>query len=264
MRSTSLGTALLAGLFLILPASAQDRKKDKKAPPTVDSDKLAAGEYTGKLKTTPGSDGEFTVEVEVPHLELKNPNQIPRSNNNQLNNIYREQQRIVQLQGQLAASRTPQEYARNLQSLQNALLQLERSIAQAGLKAGQNPYKTVYTKTEVTFHSDDKLKVRNANLPEQFDDKGNPKKYTAEEKAALKGKDKSLPGYEAKVEDLTIGQMVKVTLKKAPKKPEAAKPKEGDKDAKDAKDTEPKMIATMILILSEPDSKDTTPKKPKK
>jgi hypothetical protein len=266
-----LGFGLLTAFLLALPVSAADeKKKGDNVLPTIDSDKLTAGDYTGKLLTVPGTDGSFTLEIQVPKLVLKNPNQAPSGN--KYANVIREQQRITQLQNQLAHSRNTQQYLQRYNQLQNAIAQLERSIAQAGL---QNPYKVTYDKKDVTFHAAEDYKVRRLELPQVFDDKGEPKKYTEAEKKELKGKDKNLPGYEAKPDDLSTGQIVKVTLAKNKKKPEAKdkeKPEAKDKekadkadkeDKADKKDDDPKMVVTLILILSDPETKDT-PKREKK
>jgi hypothetical protein len=49
-----------------------------------------------------------------------------------------------------------------------------------------------------------KVVLRKLNLPFEYDDKGNPKKYTPAEMAKLKGPG-NLPGYVAKIEDFTPG-----------------------------------------------------------
>ena len=51
------------------------------------------------------------------------------------------------------------------------------------------------------------------NLPKVFDDEGKVKKYTEAELKELRGKKTNLPGYEGKVDDLKVGQTVKVTVK---------------------------------------------------
>lgn len=64
-----LGTgSLLAAFVVCFPASdlqAQNKKKaaPNKTAPAVDSAKLAAGEYVGFVKQTPGNDRLFTIEV---------------------------------------------------------------------------------------------------------------------------------------------------------------------------------------------------------
>jgi hypothetical protein len=124
---------------------------------------------------------------------------------------------------------------------------------------------------EVNFQADANVKVRIKNLPEQFDEKGNIKKYTREELSALKGKDKELIGYESSVESLQPGQVVLVSLR-SHKKPHSAtvatsvskKDKADDKGADSS--TEHKMQVTMIVILKDGDALPTAiaPSKQKK
>src|SRR5207244_4264746 len=88
----------------------------------------------------------------------------------------------------------------------------------------------------------DKVVLRKMFLETQYDDKGNIKEYTKEEKDKLRGKDTAKPGFDSKIEDLQTGQQVKVYLK-TPKKtkpvlePDKAEDK-ADKDKAEDK-TEP-------------------------
>ncbi|MBY0232311.1 MAG: hypothetical protein K2W96_23790, partial [Gemmataceae bacterium] len=74
MTHRILGTGLLLAAFVAFPAADAFAQKDKKkekpaevAPPT-DSDKLKASEFAGTLKTVPGTDRTFTMDVE--HVTL--------------------------------------------------------------------------------------------------------------------------------------------------------------------------------------------------
>ena len=129
-----------------------------------------------------------------------------------------------------------------------------------------------------------------------FDDDGKVKKYSDAELKDLKGKKTTLPGYEGKLEDLKIGQTVKVSLiyvapKPKPKDPPAADktdpkpddakkddakpddPKKDDAKNDDAKKDDPadkpppekKMQVKMIVIVQDaPDDTTTDPKGKKK
>jgi len=57
---------------------------------------------------------------------------------------------------------------------------------------------------EFEFEFAAKVTLRKQNLAFEYDDKGNPKKYTAAEMAKLKGPG-NLPGYVAKIEDFAPG-----------------------------------------------------------
>jgi len=64
----------------------------------------------------------------------------------------------------------------------------------------------------------DDVKIRQANPPEAFDDKGRPKKYTVKELKELKGDDLKSPGYPADFSDLINQSIVNVTLMQKPQK----------------------------------------------
>lgn len=65
----------------------------------------------------------------------------------------------------------------------------------------------------------DDVKIRQANPPEAFDDKGRAKKYTSKELKELKGEDLKTPGYPADFSDLKNDSIVNVTLMQKPQKP---------------------------------------------
>jgi hypothetical protein len=64
----------------------------------------------------------------------------------------------------------------------------------------------------------DDVKIRQANPPEAFDDKGRPKKYSIKELKELKGDDLKSPGYPADFSDLINQSIVNVTLMQKPQK----------------------------------------------
>jgi hypothetical protein len=136
-----------------------------------------------------------------------------------------------------------------------------------------SPFKIVTDKKTVEFHVGDEVMVRMLNLPLEYDDKGKPKKYTMEEVKKLKGPNASLPGYEAKLEDLKTGEPVLVVLGLAAN-PDAA-PKTTDKkdaekstESKDKdKDFTHRTVVKLILVLNRNEGAvvvkdpDKTPKK---
>jgi hypothetical protein len=69
------------------------------------------------------------------------------------------------------------------------------------------------------FQVVESVKVRQRHLPQKFDDKGKPTKYTAQELKELKGPNSKLPGYTAELGDLKPGQLLTIELhqKKLPK-----------------------------------------------
>jgi len=287
------GAGLLLGFACAvgLQVSAADKPKkgDAKPAEAVDSDKNPPGTSTGKLKTTPGTDGDFILSVEYQHVELKNPAQPAKGTNantayaRHLQQLTRDQQHIAQLQQQMATARTQQQAASHMRSLQQAMQQYQMHLAQAqqtpgvGAAVGQN-FVTKTDYKDVTFHLGEDVKVRIGKTPDTFDEKGNIKKYTKEELDELKGKDKTLVGYEYSLDKLQAGMQVKVTTvavkpkpaakkddKDAPKKDDKDAPKKDDKDApkKDDKDTpEHKTVVSLILVVD--DTVAAAPNQPKK
>jgi hypothetical protein len=275
---------LLTALTFLLPLMAADNKKDKKDDPTLnplDSDKLPAGDYTGKLLTTPGSDGAFTLQIDFKHYEPKNPAQLTAKEAKLQAEIQAVQQKMATTQAHLASATKPKEITKYQNQLAQELNHYQQLLAQSQLKPSD--LKEVTDTKVYDMKLTDTADVRYLNLPTIFDDDGKVKKYTDAELKELKGKKTNLPGYEGKLEDLKIGQIVKVTLvyiapkadakkddakKDEPKKDDAAKDDTKKDDAKDPKDKKPadkKMQVKMIVILQDPpdDSTDSKGKKKK-
>jgi len=265
---------LLSGLVAVpLELHAQKDKKKMDAPAPVDSAKLT-GEFVGTVKTTPGTDRLFIVTVEVKKLVPtgKNPGAY-RGNNGTVNRILNLQNKIARDQAQMQSARNPQQLRQYYQNLIRDQQQLQQAIVQLSVNLNGNGgippgYKIDTTKQDVEFQAAETVKVRTMVLPEAFDDKGNPKKYTKEELAELKGKDKNAIGYESSLEKLEAGMKVRVTLAPAPKKKDDNKDKDAkdkdkeakDKDkekAKDELDPDKKMQVKLIVILEDP---QVTPK----
>lgn len=104
-------------------------------------------------------------------------------------------------------------------------------------------------KVLVEFQLSEKAKVRTTILSDPFDDKGNPRKYTRKELDAMKGKDKTLPGYESSTGELRAGQTVQLTLASAPR-PAGGKKKD-DPDILRA--AEKSKQVRLVVILKSPD-----------
>jgi hypothetical protein len=222
MRCRSMAAVPFLALFLALPATAQKNKPQNKPQPQapLDADKLASGKFTGFLLTTPGTDRTFTVRVQYQNVELK-PNAL-RTAANANNQANRQLQQVVRLQQQMARSRNPAQQ----------MMQIQRIVAQLQLRqarAQQNLYNVVTHYQDVEFQAEEAVKVRTLELPDQFDEKGNIKRYTREELRQLKGKDTHLPGYESAFESLKEGQLVQLTLANHQTK----KPAGGPGDTKD-------------------------------
>jgi hypothetical protein len=267
VMGASLLVAMVIGLPGLLDAQAPAKKDNQGAP--KDSATLQSGEFSGTLKSPPGTDRTFVVAVES--RTLKPSGHGNHAANHTANHLIQLQNRLQQQLNKAQSNRNPRQRVQAMQRAQ--VLALEVQVAAAQLSASSvGPdgapagYKWVTTSQDIEFQTTDEVKVRNLNLPEQFDEKGNVKKYTKEELAELKGKDKNLPGYESSVEKMETGQKVRVTLVPH-KKPAAAADKEKDKDAdkdKDNVDSEKKMQVKMIVITAEaPATVAAQPKKKK-
>jgi hypothetical protein len=211
----------------------EPEKKEKK-------EKLVYGvRFQGKLKEMDAnSQKEFTVEVQT---TVPNPQGFQALAQAQAN----WQQRQINLFRQ----NNPRQRAIDAANLQ-------RDIARDLPKLKAGCYKT--QPYDVKLRAADKMRVRTLFLPIDYDDKGNVKKYTKKEKEALRGPDKSLPGYTSEMEALHAGQTVMVYLAKgqANPVPNSKKGAKGaaklnpDDDAGDIGDQRPEVV--MIVIMAEP------------
>ena len=244
MRCRYLGAVPFLALLLALPAAAAPPNQAKPQN-ALDADKLASGQFTGFLLTTPGSDRAFTVRVQYQDVQLK-PNAL-RTANNQSAQANRQLQQIARLQQQMARSKNP---AQQLAQIQRILAQMQ--VGQ--LRTQQNLYNVVTRYQDVEFQAEENVKVRTMELPEQFDEKGNIKKYTKEELKELKGKDTHLPGYESTFEGLRAGQLIQVTLAEHKTKKPATSP--GEVKEKEAKDKDAKEKPALDKAVEKDKEKD--------
>ncbi len=239
---------MVAGLLALGCASVL--AAPPKGPPALDADKLAPGVFTGTIVSTPNTDRLFTLNVTYQKLQLRPGQNLGRTNAN----LQRQYNHIIQLQNQLMNPGRHRNPVALMQQLQNAMVNFEVQMA----RAEANLFQVVSATQKVEFQAEENVKVRIKDLPEDFDDKGNIKKYTREELAELKGKDKNLPGYESSIDALKVGQVVQVTLG-AHKKPRQGAPSSAskNKDADSDKDSEKevtnqhKMQVKMIVILKD-------------
>jgi hypothetical protein len=259
MVTRCLGFTLLLAFGLVAPALVADDKKpagkDDKTK-HVDADTLPPGPYTGTLVDVPDKSTNFTVRLDLSHLEPKNAN-----GNQASQTAAREQARIAQLEAELARAKNPQEAQRKAQQIEAALGQLQQQMQKMTQDA-----KVVNDRKIVDCQAADDLKVRVMVLPARFDDEGNIKPYTDDEKKALKGKDTTLAGYEANLSDLKSGDLVRIRLvRKTPPKKDGDKDKPADNKDQDKDLGEKKSQVTVIVIMNDEKSeKDKNPptKKP--
>lgn len=257
MRPLSLLAALaLLGLLLGLPVLAAD-DKDKKADPKKDADKADVKKADAPKKAEapkpadprrmPGKKGkdmdkesaEKTIRAGVVSgkvmaviedkktIRIQVTFRVPKLNPGAL-------QSIANAQNQLAQANSVQAMI----NAQNALAQAEASLYQ---------WQNVQKDYELTTAED--AKIRMANPPAQFDDKGRLKRYTKKELKELKGDDK-LPGYPAEFSDLKQDQIVQVTLMKKKDAPRGPVRRGKDVDPDLLSENLPQM--SMIMIVYEP------------
>jgi hypothetical protein len=223
MKRSVLGIGLLAALLLALPAAADDKKeKTNPASPADYQALLEARTVTGKLTATGGSDKTLSLRVEY---EVAQPNPNYKGNNAALNRLLHEQQQILR-------SRNPYQQAARLEKLQQDILKEQAREA--------NAVKFVKHTKDFDLGSAPKVVVRTLELPAEYDDKGNPKKYTAAELQELKGDNPDLPGYTSDFDKLRAGQTVRITL---------VKPKADKEKDKDATPEEKKPQVSRIVIV---------------
>jgi hypothetical protein len=266
---TGIGCFLgLVGL-IASTAAAPPKGKSTTSSPHVDADVLPPGHFIGTIVSTPNSDRMFTLKITYPEVRLKPGAKMPNLSHTHaqyVNNQYRQMMNfqrqmghhhihnMMQMQQMYAQMQVYQQQA--IARLQQQQLQQELRLLQQEINAIRNMYQVVPVSRNVDFQMDANVKVRIKNLPEQFDEKGNIKRYTSQELAALKGKDKDLIGYESSVEALQPGQVVLVSLRSHKKPnstalttPASRKDKAEDKEADPA--PEHKMQVTMIVILKD-------------
>jgi hypothetical protein len=226
---------LLTVLLVALPAFAADKKKDAGAKDTNPADYQALADahtVTGKLLSVGGSDKSLSLRVDYQLLQ-PNPN-AAKGQAHGMQHLLREQQQIMR-------TRNPWVRAQKLQQFENDVIRQQgRAVNQA--------FKVVSEHKDFDLESTAEVAVRYLEPPEQYDDKGNLKKYTAAELKELKGKNPDLPGYAADFDKLAPGQTVRVTLAK----PKADKDKPKDKDAPDDK----KPLVSMVVIVADAPAAD--------
>jgi len=257
MSRRFIAAGLLMAAILATPPhtralAAKKKKADEpaKKADAIDSGKFNAGEFVGLLETTPGSDRMFNLAFEQEKLVATGKGGAKATASNRLTQL---QQRVQQARAKLLAASSPKEAQKAMQEIVKAQGDYQNAVGQALAAAagGANKppagFKVDKVKSFVEFQASETVKVRTMVLPEEFDEKGNPKKYGKEELAKLKGKDRNLPGYESSLEKLEPGQKLRVIL--AARRPVA---KAEDNEAPEDKvRADKKMQVKTIIILEE-------------
>jgi hypothetical protein len=223
--------ALLVGAFLILPVLAADEKKaDDKKPEEKKPETVKAGTVTGKVVHI--DETKKSIKVSVATQEI---------NRGEYDALLREQ---VNLQNMLATEKNPVTRANRAAQIQNNI---------------NGHLSRLYTTKhqDINFESTDELKIRLANPPAKFDEKGKVVKYTEKELKELKGSDPKLPGYNAEFSDIRPQSVVQIYLEKKKGTPNIPKPPPGAKKDADAVDVQALLAeyapkATMIVVVADP------------
>jgi len=188
-------------LVFAAPVSGQDDQKkqnsDKYKPTKADYDALIkAKQVVGVLKGVEGSGKGFTLQYTYQYL-VPRPDKI----NAKDRNLARRQQSLVNEYNSIMRIKDPARQARRLNEFALKVQRMQLSASDLN-----NLFYTKTGRKDFELQATDDTKVRLMKLPVRYDDKGNPKEYTAEEKKELKGKDPKLPGYAATWDNVSDGR----------------------------------------------------------
>ncbi len=221
----------VAALLVVIawPALADDKTDPEPKPKDADKDAvklISLGQVAGVLTSTGGSESWYTIKVMVRTVE---PNLQAQAN------LPQKQLDLLKRQAEIMRNRNP------LQRQQ----QLVQLMAEAQ-KGQQDLFRIKEVPVDIPAVPADDMKVRLAQPPDAFDDKGNIKRYTAKELKELRGPE-GLPGYAGTLDDVKSKQIVIAYLARKPVKPKDPKDKDGDKPAE--KDNVP--VISMLVIVGE-------------
>ena len=212
--------SLISLIFLAISTSVQgqdgNKNKSNETFSKANISKIQGTHFTARVSLDPNSKA---ITVQIPNQKIVNKNDNDNNKNDDNNNKPKN-----------SKSKNGQNQAAQAQAKQ---IQMLKSM------------KVVTEWVEVEIPIKETTKIRTKTPLQVYDDKGNIKKYSPEELKTLKGSNPALPGYEVKLDELTPGAVIEVTLNKSP----------GNKD--DKKDDD-KVFATMIMVIG----KDATFKPP--
>ena len=212
--------SLISLIFLAISTSVQgqdgNKNKSNETFSKANISKIQGTHFTARVSLDPNSKA---ITVQIPNQKVVNKNDNDNNKNDDNNNKPKN-----------SKSKNGQNQAAQAQAKQ---IQMLKSM------------KVVTEWVEVEIPIKETTKIRTKTPLQVYDDKGNIKKYSPEELKTLKGSNPNLPGYEVKIDELTPGAVVEVTLNKSPAN-------------KDDKKDDDKVFATMIMVIG----KDATFKPP--
>jgi len=212
--------SLISLVFLAISTSVQgqdgNKNKSNETFSKANISKIKGTHFTARVSLDPNSK---SITVQIPNQKVVNKNDNDNNKNDDNNNKPKN-----------SKSKNGQNQAAQAQAKQ---IQMLKSM------------KVVTEWVEVEIPIKETTKIRTKTPLQVYDDKGNIKKYSPEELKTLKGNNPNLPGYEVKIDELTPGAVIEVTLNKSPGK-------------NDDKKDDDKVFATMIMVIG----KDATFKPP--
>jgi len=210
--------SLISLVFLAISTSVQgqdgNKNKSNETFSKANISKIQGTQFTARVSLDPNSKA---ITVQIPNQKVVNKND---NDNNKNDNNNNKPKNSKSKNGQKQAAQAKQ-------------IQMLKSM------------KVVTEWVEIEIPIKETTKIRTKTPLQVYDDKGYIKKYSPEELKTLKGSNPNMPGYEVKLDELTPGAVVEVTLNKSP----------ANKD--DKKDND-KVFATMIMVIG----KDATFKPP--
>ena len=233
--------SLISLILLVISASVQgqdgNKNKSNETFSKANISKIQGTQFTARVSLDPNSK---SITVQIPNQKVvnKNDNDNNKKDNNKNDKNDKDNNNKNDNKKGKDNNKSPNSQIQNLQ----------KQAAQAQAKQIQmlKSMKVVTEWVEIEIPIKETTKLRTKTPLQVYDDKGYIKKYSPEELKTLKGSNPALPGYEVKLDELTPGAVVEVTLNRSP----------GNKD--DDKKKDDKVFATMIMVIG----KDATFKPP--
>ena len=278
-RKTLCFASLLLAAMAILTGDVvgQGKKNNAQQPMTAtDQDYIyleQAKQVTGQILSF--DDSSKTVSVRVEGTDwVPNPNYKPMGN--QYAQLNQHQAQLAQQQAVVSAAKSKAQTQAAMQQIAKLQGQIGQEMSKLGNVNPNNlPFKAQKHTRDFDLTMQDKVVYRKMNLELEYDDTGNPKSYTAAEKAKLKGTDTTKPGYKATASEFHANQIVYIYVSPAKKetKSPSSSASTADKDDKtdSPKSDTPKTDAITVdkptvrmLIINKEGASVTTPTTPKK
>lgn len=263
-RKALVVAALLMAALAILPDDAVGQAKKKnnqqnKAQPATPQDYyLIQSQKHAAVQALLLSfdDASKTAAVRVDFYEWV-PNPKYRPNKGAQNNLMRDYTRLMQEQSRIARSRNArqmQQHYHNMMNLQNRIaMDMQRAMA---VNPNNMPFMRKDHLKDFELELEGKVVYRKMFLPQEFDDTGNLKKFSADEIKKLRGDNKPAKSYSADAGEFHPGQGVWVYLTPPKKAGGSSSSSSSSSSTKDKEDTDidlkdgtvPRPTVNMLVI----------------